>query len=71
MPFIQFILNNIQEIDVVIGKSFYYFVICMNIGPSMEEAGDTILPILGFPSQDGETYNSYRKGRLISGNLKS
>ena len=25
------------------GKSFYYFVICMNIGPSMEEAGDTIL----------------------------
>ena len=24
MPFIQFILNNIQEIDVVIGKSFYY-----------------------------------------------
>ena len=53
------------------GKSFYYFVICMNIGPSMEEAGDTILPILGFPSQDGETYNSYRKGRLISGNLKS
>ena len=26
LPFIQFILNNIQEIDVVIGKSFYYLI---------------------------------------------
>ncbi len=53
------------------GKSFYYFVICLNIGPSIEAQEDTILPILGFPSLDGRTYNSYRKGRLISGNLKS
>ena len=49
----------------------YYFVICLNIGPSIEAQEDTILPILGFPSLDGRTYNSYRKGRLISGNLKS
>lgn len=26
LPFIQFILNNIEEIDVVIGKSFYFLI---------------------------------------------
>jgi len=31
LPFIQFILNNIQEIDVVIGKSFYYLIFFLAI----------------------------------------
>jgi hypothetical protein len=53
------------------GISFYYFVICLSIGSSTEEEEDTILPILGFPSLDGKTYKSFRKGRLVSGNLKS
>jgi hypothetical protein len=52
------------------GISFYYFVICLSIESSREEE-DTILPILGFPSLDGKTYKNFRKGRLVSGNLKS
>ena len=52
------------------GISFYFFVLCLkyDIGKSDEEA---MIPILAFPTVDGEIYKIYRKGDLVSGSLKN
>jgi transcriptional regulator with XRE-family HTH domain len=51
--------------------SFYYFVICLVDKDKSFEDGDTIYPILSFPSSDGEIYHTYKRGTLLSGSLRS
>lgn len=53
------------------GISFYYVIMCLKYQSNMTNAQDTVLPIIAFPTVDGEQYRSYRKGTLISGHLKN
>ncbi len=50
---------------------FYYFIICMQVEIDEEQHLDALLPIISFPSIDGELYKKYRKGRLVSGGPKN
>ena len=53
------------------GVSFFYFVLCLNLGDDYTESGAAILPVLSFPSLDGQLSHEYRKGEKISGELKN
>lgn len=53
------------------GVSFYYFIVCLRLEKGFEQNTDALVPIISFPSVDGELYRTYRKGELISGNLKN
>ncbi len=53
------------------GVSFYYFIICYRISEGNEANTDTLIPIVSFPSVDGDMYRLYKSGELISGNLKN
>ncbi len=53
------------------GVSFYYFIVCLRIEKGFEENKDALVPIISFPSVDGDIYRTYREGELISGNLKN
>ncbi|MCF8058453.1 MAG: hypothetical protein K9K67_04100 [Bacteriovoracaceae bacterium] len=53
------------------GVSFYYFIVCLRIEEGFQENTDALVPIVSFPSVDGELYRTYRRGELISGNLKN
>jgi hypothetical protein len=53
------------------GTSFYYFCICMKYEASQKEGMETLLPILTFPSLDGELYEMYKKGTKLTGALKN
>lgn len=51
------------------GVSFFYIVICFVFNSSGEE--DLVLPVLSFPTIDGELCKSYREGEQVSGGLKN
>lgn len=53
------------------GVSFYYFIVCLRLKKGFEENKDALVPIISFPSVDGDIYRTYREGDLISGNLKN
>lgn len=53
------------------GTSFYYFCVCMKYGKELKEGIETLLPILTFPSLDGEIYEIYKKGIKVTGALKN
>ncbi len=53
------------------GTSFYYFCLCMKYENSQKEGMETLLPILTFPSLDGELYEFYKKGTKLTGALKN
>jgi hypothetical protein len=53
------------------GTSFYYFCLCMKYEAPEREGMETLLPILTFPSLDGELYEHYKKGTKLTGALKS
>ncbi|PIK15891.1 hypothetical protein [Halobacteriovorax sp. JY17] len=53
------------------GVSFYYFVLCMRIDSASEDIQELIIPILNFPTVDGELYKSYHHGEKVSGALKN
>lgn len=55
------------------GVSFYYFVICL-AGPGSGlpgEEGHVAIPILSFPSVDGDIYRWCQRGELVYGGLKN
>lgn len=54
--------------------SFYYFVICFNANFLQNNEGkeeQQVIPLLAFPSLDGEIYKHYRQGKQILGSLKN
>jgi len=53
------------------GVSFYFFIVCLRLKEGIEENTDALVPIVSFPSVDGEMYRLYKKGDLVSGNLKN
>ncbi len=53
------------------GVSFFYFVLCMRIDSASEDAQELIIPILNFPTVDGDLYKSYHQGEQVSGALKN
>lgn len=53
------------------GISFYYFCVCMKLNKDNEEGLETLLPILTFPSLDGEIYEIYKRGEQVTGSLKN
>jgi hypothetical protein len=53
------------------GVSFYYFVICMKLDMEAGGGEDVIVPVLTFPSVDGDLYRYYHKGEQVSGPLKN
>ncbi len=53
------------------GVSFFYFVICYDLGSGVSSSGQAFVPILGFPSLDGELSQRYRHGDKVSGKLKN
>lgn len=53
------------------GVSFYYFIICYRLEKEFKENTDALVPIISFPTVDGEMYRLYKKGELISGSLKN
>ena len=59
------------------GVSFYYYVICVGgiflkkILPKEKIDEDQVIPLLAFPSLDGEIYKHYKKGKQILGGLKN
>ena len=53
------------------GVSFYHFIICMRVEKDRNDNTDALVPIISFPTVDGDLYKFYRKGDLISGSLKN
>lgn len=53
------------------GVSFYYFIMLLKVDKRWSPDKDTLLPIISFPSVDGELYNSHRKGAQVTGSLKN
>ncbi len=55
------------------GVSFYYFIICVEFERNEEVDGQTrrVIPLMAFPTLDGELYRTYKSGKLISGSLKN
>lgn len=53
------------------GVSFYYVIMCLKYQSNLTNAQDTVLPIIAFPTVDGEQYRNYRRGTLVSGHLKN
>lgn len=55
------------------GVSFYYFIVCVEFERDQESDGETrrVIPLIAFPTLDGDLYRIYKSGKLISGNLKN
>lgn len=55
------------------GVSFYYFIVCVEFEKDQEADAETrrVLPLMAFPTLDGDLYRTYRTGKLVSGNLKN
>lgn len=53
------------------GVSFFYFVLCLNLEQKMNDGKKGILPILSFPSLDGDLTFDYRHGEKVSGKLQN
>lgn len=55
------------------GVSFYYFIICIELEKEDDGQEQTrkIIPLLAFPTLDGELYKIYKSGTLVSGSLKN
>ncbi|MBT3982821.1 MAG: hypothetical protein HOE90_15790 [Bacteriovoracaceae bacterium] len=51
--------------------SFFYFVICTKASLKTEDGEDLLIPILTFPSIDGEIYKLYKRGEQLTGTLKN
>ena len=51
--------------------SFYYYVVCLDTNPGFNSGMESVCPVISFPSNDGEIYQKYKNGRLVSGQLKS
>ena len=52
------------------GTSFFYLVVCRH---ELSEDGEhnIVMPIMSFPTIDGDLCEHYRKGKQVSGNLKN
>lgn len=53
------------------GVSFYYFILLVKIDGRWSPEQETLLPVVSFPTVDGEIYNHYRQGDQLSGGLKN
>jgi len=53
------------------GISFFYLAVCLHVSTDMEKDEDVLVPILTFPSLDGELYADYKKGEQLTGSLKN
>ncbi|MDC1174393.1 hypothetical protein OAT67_03310 [Bacteriovoracaceae bacterium] len=53
------------------GVSFYYFILCMKLNQTVQEGHEALIPIISFPTIDGEIYRQYQKGEQLSGKLKN
>jgi len=53
------------------GVSFYYMILCYRLDTQYDKNTDALVPIVSFPTVDGDMYRLYKKGDLISGNLKN
>lgn len=53
------------------GVSFYYFILLVKIDRRWSPEEDMLLPIVSFPTVDGEIYNKYKEGEQLSGALKN
>ena len=55
------------------GISFYYFIVCVELEKEEGAHEETrkIIPLMAFPTLDGELYKMYRSGELVSGSLKN
>lgn len=53
------------------GASFYYLIICTLWDMQLVGQEQHLLPIFSFPTNDGELYHHFRRGELLSGNIKS
>lgn len=51
--------------------TFFYFVLCIHVTTDVEANEDILVPIISFPSQDGELYQNYKKGECLAGGLKN
>jgi hypothetical protein len=53
------------------GISFFYFIVCMRVEKDWNQNVDALLPIITFPTLDGELYQEYKRGELVSGSLRN
>jgi hypothetical protein len=53
------------------GSTFYYLIIGTVWNEDPGGPGCHVLPILSFPTNDADLYHYFRRGELLSGNLKS
>ncbi|MCP4912966.1 MAG: hypothetical protein GY909_07595 [Oligoflexia bacterium] len=53
------------------GVSFYYFILCMKLDKTVREGHEALIPIISFPTIDGEIYRQYQRGEQLSGKLKN
>ncbi|EQC49332.1 hypothetical protein M899_1651 [Bacteriovorax sp. BSW11_IV] len=52
------------------GISFYYIIVLLGFKRN-DGAGDSLLPVMSFPTLDGQVCQKYRRGELIRGNMTS
>ncbi|MBI2520458.1 MAG: hypothetical protein HYV97_08565 [Bdellovibrio sp.] len=53
------------------GNNFYYIVVGVIVNVDEENLTETIVPILSFPTIDGELYRSFKTGQQVSGPPRS
>jgi hypothetical protein len=52
-------------------RLFYYIIVCLVVSQDHENELESIIPIISFPTIDGNVYNIFQKGMRITGPLKS
>lgn len=52
------------------GVSFYYIIVLLSFKRS-DEQGDSLLPVLSFPTLDGGLCKKFRRGELVHGSMNS
>ena len=53
------------------GNNFYYIVVGVIVNVDEDNLTETIVPILSFPTIDGELYRSFKTGQQVSGPHRS
>ena len=62
---VTYIKSHVQQ-----GQTFFYIVVCMKKDQNGGKE-EILLPIVSFPSIDPTLYQKYKKGEMVSGQIKN
>jgi len=51
-------------------RSFFYLILFLVMNKTESKDASQLIPIISFPTTDGDVYKQYKNGELVAGNLK-